>query len=115
MKRIFSCILLLILTLCTAITLFGCATGLPTEDFDKLYEKWENGEISDEEFNREMQNQMAMPLYGVKVLYRPLDYDWENNPGVDDQGHSNARYYGRFGHNVLRGLDIKKSAWGALF
>lgn len=64
-----------------------------------LKDRYENGEISFEEYQQQRFEAMSVPLYGTKVLYRPDHYDWDGNVGVE-----NKDYYGQYSWNIMKYL-----------
>lgn len=98
--------ILLILTMCFAGTgcleIFGVGNGL--DFFDDLWEKFQNGEISEEEYYEQLENSQSTPLYGTKVLYRPDHYDFNTGSGGTEEEENN--YYGQYAWQILRRLEL---------
>ncbi len=98
MKMKFARVLSTILICIFGFLCVGCV-GNDSGYGDNLKERYENGEISYEEYLEERQNSQSVPLYGTKVLYRPDDYNWDDNVGA-----GNENYYGQYSWNLLQQL-----------
>lgn len=59
-----------------------------SEEQEKLLEDFDNGKITEEEFNKGMQEALTHPLYGTKLLYR-------NDSGTNIE-EAYANYYSNF-------------------
>lgn len=96
----------MILTMCFAGTgcleIFGVGNGL--DFFDDLWEKFQNGEISEEEYYEQLENSQSTPLYGTKVLYRPDHYDFNAGSGGTEEEEND--YYGKYAWTILRSLEL---------
>ena len=95
--KIFS--ILLVISFCFVGT--GC---IEFNFFDDLWEKYENGEISEDEYYEELEKQQTIPLYGTKVLYRPDNYDFSGNSGGTESQQND--YYGQYAWQILRRLEL---------
>ncbi len=96
----------MILTMCFAGTgcleIFGVGNGL--DFFDDLWEKFQNGEISEDEYYEQLENSQSTPLYGTKVLYRPDHYDFNAGSGGTEEEEND--YYGKYAWTILRSLEL---------
>lgn len=99
LSKLFS--ILMILTMCFAGTgcleIFGVGNGL--DFFDDLWEKFQNGKISEDEYYEQLENSQSTPLYGTKVLYRPDHYDFNTGSGGTEEEENN--YYGQYAWQIL--------------
>lgn len=91
--RIFACMLI-----CCFSTLFVACGGGGLGSREDLQDQFENGEMTDEEFEEAMKGTLSAPLYGTKVLYRPEHYDF------DQGGGSYASYYAKYAYTILETL-----------
>ena len=91
--RIFACMLI-----CCFSTLFVACGGGGLGSREDLQDQFENGEMTDEEFEEAMKGTLSAPLYGTKVLYRPEHYDF------DQGGGSYASYYAKYAYTILYDL-----------
>lgn len=91
--RIFACMLI-----CCFSTLFVACGGGGLGSREDLQDQFENGEMTDEEFEEAMKGTLSAPLYGTKVLYRPEHYDF------DQGGGSYASYYAKYAYTILANL-----------
>ena len=91
MKKIWAKIfsILLIVTFCFLGT--GCEEF---NFFDDLWEKFQNGDITEEEYYDELEKNQTIPMYGTKVLYRPDHYDF--NEGSGGTAEEENDYYGKY-------------------
>ena len=96
MKKIWAKIfsILLIVTFCFLGT--GCEEF---NFFDDLWEKFQNGDITEEEYYDELEKNQTIPMYGSKVLYRPDHYDF--NEGSGGTAEEENDYYGKYAWNIL--------------
>lgn len=96
----------MILTMCFAGTgcleIFGVGNGL--DFFDDLWEKFQNGEITEDEYYEQLENSQSTPLYGTKVLYRPDHYDFNAGSGGTEEEENN--YYGKYAWEILYRLEL---------
>ena len=101
MKKLFAKIfsVLLVISFCFLGT--GCTEF---NFFDDLWEKFENGEISEDEYYEELDKGQVVPLYGTKVLYRPDNYDFSGNSGGTESQQND--YYGQYAWYILRKLNL---------
>ncbi len=76
----------------------GCI-GNDSNYHKELIDKFNNGEITEDELLTQLQNNQQVPLYGTKVLYRPDHYDY--NEAV---GEGNEEYYGQYAWRILSTL-----------
>lgn len=100
MKKIWAKIfsILLIVTFCFLGT--GCEEF---NFFDDLWEKFQNGDITEEEYYDELEKNQTIPMYGTKVLYRPDHYDF--NEGSGGTAEEENDYYGKYAWIILRVLE----------
>lgn len=100
MKKIWAKIfsILLIVTFCFLGT--GCEEF---NFFDDLWEKFQNGDITEEEYYEELAQNQTIPMYGTKVLYRPDHYDF--NEGSGGTAEEENDYYGKYAWTILRALE----------
>lgn len=91
--RIFACMLI-----CCFSFLFVACGGGGLGSREDLQDQFENGEMTDEEFEEAMKGTLSAPLYGTKVLYRPEHYDF------DQGGGSYANYYAKYAYTILETL-----------
>ena len=91
--RIFACMLI-----CCFSFLFVACGGGGLGSREDLQDQFENGEMTDEEFEEAMKGTLSAPLYGTKVLYRPEHYDF------DQGGGSYASYYAKYAYTILETL-----------
>ncbi len=102
LSKLFS--ILMILTMCFAGTgcleIFGVGDGL--DFFNDLWEKFQNGDISEEEYYEQLANSQSTPLYGTKVLYRPDHYDFNEGSGGTEEEEND--YYGKYAWSILSRL-----------
>ncbi len=101
MKKIWAKIfsILLIVTFCFLGT--GCEEF---NFFDDLWEKFQNGDITEEEYYDELEKNQTIPMYGTKVLYRPDHYDF--NEGSGGTAEEENDYYGKYAWNILSRLEL---------
>ncbi len=78
----------------------GCS-GNDSNYSSTLKDRYENGEISYEEFLEQRLLSQSVPLYGTKVLYRPESYGWEDEDYI---GQGNEYYYGQYAWWILNSL-----------
>lgn len=99
MKKIWAKIfsILLIVTFCFLGT--GCEEF---NFFDDLWEKFQNGDITEDEYYEELAQNQTIPMYGTKVLYRPDHYDF--NEGSGGTAEEENDYYGKYAWNILNFL-----------
>ena len=79
-----------------------CFLGAGCEEFnffDDLWEKFQNGDITEEEYYEELAQNQTIPMYGTKVLYRPDHYDF--NEGSGGTAEEENDYYGKYAWNIL--------------
>lgn len=100
MKKIWAKIfsILLIVTFCFLGT--GCEEF---NFFDDLWEKFQNGDITEDEYYEELAKNQTIPMYGTKVLYRPDHYDF--NEGSGGTAEEENDYYGKYAWNIMRILE----------
>lgn len=101
MKKIWAKIfsILLIVTFCFLGT--GCEEF---NFFDDLWEKFQNGDITEEEYYDELEKNQTIPMYGTKVLYRPDHYDF--NEGSGGTAEEENDYYGKYAWEILTRLEL---------
>lgn len=78
----------------------GCS-GNDSGYSSSLKDRYENGEISFEEYLEQRLLSQSVPLYGTKVLYRPESYGWEDEDYI---GQGNEYYYGQYAWWILDSL-----------
>ena len=104
LSKLFS--ILMILTMCFAGTgcleIFGVGDGL--DFFNDLWEKFQNGDISEDEYYEQLANSQSTPLYGTKVLYRPDHYDFNEGSGGTEEEEND--YYGKYAWQILSRLEL---------
>ncbi len=87
MKKNFVKIFSLLLIFCLAFICTACS-GATSDEQEQLVEDLDSGKITEEEFNKKMQESLTHPLYGTKLLYR-------NDSGTNiDEVYAN--YYANF-------------------
>lgn len=91
--RIFACMLI-----CCFSFLFVACGGGGLGSREDLQDQFENGEMTEDEFEDAMKDTLSAPLYGTKVLYRPEHYDF------DQGGGSYASYYAKYAYTILANL-----------
>ena len=84
--------------ICCFSFLFVACGGGGLGSREDLQDQFENGEMTDEEFEEAMKGTLSAPLYGTKVLYRPEHYDF------DQGGGSYASYYAKYAYTILANL-----------
>ena len=84
--------------ICCFSCLFVACGGGGLGSREDLQDQFENGEMTDEEFEEAMKGTLSAPLYGTKVLYRPEHYDF------DQGGGSYANYYAKYAYTILETL-----------
>lgn len=84
--------------ICCFSFLFVACGGGGLGSREDLQDQFENGEMTDEEFEEAMKGTLSAPLYGTKVLYRPEHYDF------DQGGGSYANYYAKYAYTILETL-----------
>lgn len=101
MKKIWAKIfsILLIVTFCFLGT--GCEEF---NFFDDLWEKFQNGDITEDEYYDELEKNQTIPMYGTKVLYRPDHYDF--NEGSGGTAEEENDYYGKYAWEILTRLEL---------
>ncbi len=102
MKRFFAKMFafVMVLSICFAGGCLGIGDGL--DFFDDLFSKFENGEISEEEYYDKLAD-MESSIYGTKILYRPESYDYDGNSGGTEEQPND--YYGRYSWQIMRRLE----------
>ena len=96
-KGLFFRILACMLICCFSFLFVACGGG-GLGSREDLQDQFENGEMTDEEFEEAMKGTLSAPLYGTKVLYRPEHYDF------DQGGGSYASYYAKYAYTILANL-----------
>lgn len=82
----------------------GClGVGDGFDFFNDLFARFQNGDISEEEYYRELAD-MDTQLYGTKVLYRPESYDFDGNSGGTEEQPND--YYGQYAWQILSRLEL---------
>ena len=100
MKKSLARILSFIFICSFALLSVGCI-GNDSSWHDDLIDKFNRGEITYEELQDQLKNNMPVPLHGAKVLYRPENYDYDGEGTV---GTGNQEYYGQYAWRILDGL-----------
>ncbi len=93
--RIFACLL----TFCMGFCFVGCM-GFGLDDIDE--EKIEN--MTDEEFEKWLNDSMPVSMYGTKVLYRPQNYDFDKNSRPPENVDKVNDYYAQYAWQTIRYL-----------
>ncbi len=93
--RIFACLL----TFCMGFCFVGCM-GFGLDDIDE--EKIEN--MTDEEFEKWLNDSMPVSMYGTKVLYRPQNYDFDKNSRPPENVDKVNDYYAQYAWQTIRCL-----------
>lgn len=100
LAKIFAC--MMGLTMCFAgVGCLGVGDGF--DFFNDLFARFQNGDISEEEYYRELAD-MDTQLYGTKILYRPESYDFDGNSGGTEEQPND--YYGQYAWQILRRLEL---------
>ena len=103
MKKIFAKIFACMMGLAMCFAGVGClGVGDGFDFFNDLFARFQNGDISEEEYYRELAD-MDTQLYGTKILYRPESYDFDGNSGGTEEQPNN--YYGQYAWQILRRLE----------
>ena len=90
--RIFACLL----TFCMGFCFVGCM-GFGLDDIDE--EKIEN--MTDEEFEKWLNDSMPVSMYGTKVLYRPQSYDFDKNSRPPENVDKVNDYYAQYAWQTI--------------
>ena len=98
MKKALARILSFIFIASFALLSVGCI-GNDSNWHDDLIDRFNRGEITYEELQEQLKNNMPVPLHGVKVLYRPENYDYDGSVG-----EGNQEYYGQYAWWILSSL-----------
>lgn len=93
--RIFACLL----TFCMGFCFVGCM-GFGLDDIDE--EEIEN--MTDEEFEKWLNDSMPVSMYGTKVLYRPQNYDFDKNSRPLESMDTVNDYYAQYAWQSIRYL-----------
>lgn len=103
MKKIFAKIFACMMGLAMCFAGVGClGVGDGFDFFNDLFARFQNGDISEEEYYRELAD-MDTQLYGTKILYRPESYDFDGNSGGTEEQPND--YYGQYAWQILRRLE----------
>ena len=84
--------------ICCFSLLFVACGGGGLGSREDLQDQFENGEMTEDEFEDAMKETLSAPLYGTKVLYRPEHYDF------DQGGGSYSNYYAKYAYTILYDL-----------
>ena len=104
MKKIFAKIFACMMGLAMCFAGVGClGVGDGFDFFNDLFARFQNGDISEEEYYRELAD-MDTQLYGTKILYRPESYDFDGNSGGTEEKPND--YYGQYAWQILRRLEL---------
>lgn len=104
MKKIFAKIFACMMGLAMCFAGVGClGVGDGFDFFNDLFARFQNGDISEEEYYRELAD-MDTQLYGTKILYRPESYDFDGNSGGTEEQSNN--YYGQYAWQILSRLEL---------
>lgn len=87
----------MVFCLCILCTGFSTCFGGGSDFSDDLLEKLEKGEITEEDFNKQMQESLTVPLYATKAMYR-------NTSGLNTDGTGFEDYYAKFALYLTRFL-----------
>ncbi len=101
MRKIFARIMSFIFIASFALLSVGCF-GNDSGWHDDLIDKFNRGEITYEQLQEQLKNNMPVPLHGAKVLYRPENYDYDGEGTV---GTGNQEYYGQYAWRILDDLE----------
>lgn len=105
MKKIFAKIFSMVIVLCMCVLGTGCLVGDGLDYFSDLWNRFQSGEISEDEYYQELaKSQESSQLYGTKVLYRPESYDYSGNSGGTQEEEND--YYGKYAWQILRRLEL---------
>lgn len=96
-KGRFSKILCTLLVCIFGVLGVGCS-GNDSNYSSTLKDRYENGEISYDDYLEQRLLSQSVPLYGTKVLYRPESYGWEDEDYI---GEGNEYYYGQYAWWIL--------------
>ena len=103
MKKIFAKLFSFFMVLAMCFAGVGClGVGDGFDFFNDLFARFQNGDISEEEYYRELAD-MDTQLYGTKILYRPESYDFDGNSGGTEEEPND--YYGQYAWQILRRLE----------
>ena len=104
MKKIFAKIFACMMGLAMCFAGVGClGVGDGFDFFNDLFARFQNGDISEEEYYRELAD-MDTQLYGTKILYRPESYDFDGNSGGTEEQPND--YYGQYAWQILSRLEL---------
>lgn len=104
MKKIFAKIFACVMGLAMCFAGVGClGVGDGFDFFNDLFARFQNGDISEEEYYRELAD-MDTQLYGTKILYRPESYDFDGNSGGTEEQPND--YYGQYAWQILSRLEL---------
>ena len=104
MKKIFAKIFACMMGLAMCFAGVGClGVGDGFDFFNDLFARFQNGDISEEEYYRELAD-MDTQLYGTKILYRPESYDFDGNSGGTEEEPND--YYGQYAWQILSRLEL---------
>ena len=104
MKKIFAKIFACMMGLAMCFAGVGClGVGDGFDFFNDLFARFQNGDISEEEYYRELAD-MDTQLYGTKILYRPESYDFDGNSGGTEEQPND--YYGQYAQQILSRLEL---------
>ena len=104
MKKIFAKIFACMMGLTMCFAGVGClGVGDGFDFFNDLFARFQNGDISEEEYYRELAD-MDTQLYGTKILYRPESYDFDGNSGGTEEQPND--YYGQYAWQILSRLEL---------
>lgn len=74
----------MVFCLCILCTGFSTCFGGGSDFSDDLLEKLEKGEITEDDFNKQMQESLTVPLYATKAIYRNTSGLNTDNSGFED-------------------------------
>ncbi len=90
MRKKFVKLFSFLMIFCLSFLFVGCSGPGGSSFGDDLFEKLENGEITEDEFADQMKENLDIPLYGTKLLYR------SSSSNMGDMGTDYQDYYSKF-------------------
>lgn len=90
MRKKFVKLFSFLMIFCLSFLFVGCSGPGGSSFGDDLFEKLENGEITEDEFADQMKEKLDIPLYGTKLLYR------SSSSNMGDMETDYQDYYSKF-------------------
>ena len=90
MRKKFVKLFSFLMIFCLSFLFVGCSGPGGSSFSDDLFEKLENGEITEDEFAEQMKENLDVPLYGTKLLYR------SSSSNIGDMETDYQDYYSKF-------------------